>query len=259
MHVSSHLVGPLRHVELSLTQEQPERDLIETVRLTTGTIWHQILADELGQSRVIVVNETTLDDGLPQGWTGRADFNVYIPSLLKLYDEDARWRVIDFKTCRPEKIPYLIKEGIQEEHFWQASSYHMAFSNLGFDVDDEVSVYYLPLFKSGNPICNQSLLLSANAIDPSTLWATMCERRDSVEEFLVGKRELSPIPERQQKLFKVGDDAFDLKLVPHWSAKYCRYEGCGCNTVGTTKIGSFRNGVYRARDGYQTVSPEVFP
>jgi hypothetical protein len=55
---------------------------------------------------------------------------------------------------------------------------------------------------------------------------------------------------------------FDVKLVPHWSTRFCDWTApyCDCSSQGTTKIGQYDlEALYTPRKGFDEILPNVSP
>lgn len=261
LHVSSHLTAPLRHIQLEFSNVPMKRDLVDSLRLVTGTLWHVALSDALARSDFVVLLDTKVDEGLPKGWSGKLDCAVLNNGL---------WEIMDFKTARGEKIKFLLDDegGVQEEHLYQVSAYRHALANMLGNVSEIVHVCYIPL----NRIPDKALgtyVYSGKALPKSHIWSLMSKKADGLHEYLAQKASLASIPERSQKLFRNKLGGYDLKLVPHWTSKYCPFtdKDCGCRNQSTNKIGEFRRKqikdlamwAYYPRKEYAHIEPEVFP
>lgn len=283
LHASTDLVGPLRHTMLRMAgaPERPET-WGSLVTLRIGKELHDWFEEALRLSRKPVMTEVSITDGLPQGWTGTADILLW----------SAKYRgfiLYDLKTQKGESLQYIERDGAKTEHIWQASAYWHALVQMGLPMVDRAGIIYLPKnedYSAEEPI--EPKLAIVKPIKRETLWQEMYRRQDMVDTYLRSlpageglisyQRDpsnmfflndmLAPPEARVQRMFK-NKDIWEIKLVPHWTAQFCRYDDelcdCGHNLSGnkTTKIGQFvktpAGWVYEARKGYELVEPEVKP
>lgn len=203
-----------------------ENDLASDFRMKLGTLAHSWLE---GVFRGLpVMQEVKMDDGLPEGWSGTADMFVW--------QRDEGFLLVDFKTCKPEAMQWLERDGIKHEHHAQASAYWMAADNLGLPLVREYAVLYLPTgqMPPGKPQVEPLLLRST----PDTrVWGVMEERWRLTQEYLGTlpsdedpqsswlldeylTSDLAPVQERVQKLMR---RTGDVCLTPHWSAASVSY------------------------------------
>lgn len=272
LYLSSHLVSSLRHVQLEFAGAPMKGEtFMSLLTMQTGTLWHEYIAEQLRRKRLPVMQEVSISPYLPEGWGGTVD--------LVVFNEDTqRWHVVDIKTTTGEAIESLQAGGPKDAHVWQVSAYHMALSEMGFDLDPDVSLYYLP--KNNVPRKEvEPFLKTFRPIDGGTVAYHMGERKSLIDAYLEEVKRLygtlnqsypstemlinellAPPQERIQKLFrdrKTG--TAELKLVPHPSTRYCPFdvELCDCSTQGQTKIGEYDQlGIYIPRRGFEHVEPE---
>ena len=209
------------------------------------------------------MQEVKMDGGLPTGWSGTADLFVWDP-------EQEGFRLVDFKTTKPEGIQWIERDGIKHEHHAQASAYWMAAQNLGLPMVREYGVLYLPTGQLPPNKPQVAPLLLRSTPDPR-VWGVMEERWRLTETYLDDLPEtwdpawlspsLAPVQDRVQKLMKADHKGWrDVILVPHWSAAFCPFDDelCDCNQAGTTKIGYYNvDGEYVPRKGYEDIEPRV--
>src|SRR6266705_1570842 len=124
LHASGDLVGPLRHSQLKLAgAPYKETPLAQQIRLETGTMWHKRMHDAIVATGTPFMQEVTLNQWLPEGWGGTADW--------LLWDDDyPGYRLRDLKTIKPEGLRWVLN-GAKEEHIWQASAYWHALDAAG--------------------------------------------------------------------------------------------------------------------------------
>jgi hypothetical protein len=269
LHPSSHLLAPLRHVQLELAgAPKVESELLSDITLETGTMWHKRVEGMLLNRHVEVMVEVDLTKGLPGGWSGTADYVWRTPN---------GWVLGDLKTIKGEGIPFVV-DSPKEDHIWQASAYYWALDNLGYNLADEFFILYLP--KNDIPRTPVAPVFHEwSPIPREEVWERMQDRKLLVDAYLDGlppnkgayldadnriyltEALADPAP-REQKLYrKTRSDDYEVKLVPHWTSRYCPFpdELCDCSQQGTTKIGEWRGGGYWPRKGYEQYEPEVRP
>lgn len=266
LHASSHLLAPMRHVQLELAgAPQKPRDLVGDVRLKTGTFWHSWF-EQLFRGQP-VMTEVKLDRWMPEGWSGTADW--------LFYDPDYKAFVLgDLKTIKGEGLHWIESKGAKQEHLWQLSAYYHALVAAGIPMVKGFAVFYLPM----NAVSDKKLMPSVQECEVLPEWqvrGAMEHRWDVVQEYLASivapplelgdyvTDLLHPIPPREQRLLWSSKQAvWEVKLVPHWSSMFCPFDDelCPCGADGTTKIGEYGlDAVYRPRKGYEEVAPSVVP
>ena len=261
LYLSSHLISSLRHVQLEFAgAPMKSESFMSLLTMQTGTLWHEYIAETLRNKRLPVIQEVSVSPYLPIGWGGTVD--------LMVFNEDSfKWHIIDIKTTTGEAIESLQAGGPKDAHVWQVSAYHMALGRMGFPLDNEVSLYYLP--KNHVPRKEvEPFLKTFTPINDEVVWAHMRTRKHFVYEYLelytktkeFSNDLLAPVQDRVQKLFRDRKEGTsELKLVPHFSARYCPFDNdlCDCSEQGQTKIGEYDQlGVYIPRKGYEDVEPE---
>lgn len=289
LHPSGDLVGPLRHTQLRLAgAPYKENSIASAVRLKTGTFWHNWLGETLERKGVPVMREVRMNQHLPSGWGGTADFFFW-------NHEYGAFVLADLKTIKGEGIKWIDKDGMKDEHLWQLSAYYWAAVQSGMPIVDRLVVPYLPMnedYKADEPL--EISVQEAVPLPYEKVWGRMEERRQAVDTYLaeftktrtfgvetVGPEfwindKLAPPMERVQKLMK-NKEKWDVVLVPHWSAMFCPFNDslCPCSTLGTTKVGQWvkheagamndhvtaaiGGWLYEPRAGYQSYEPEVAP
>jgi hypothetical protein len=273
LHASGDLVGSLRHSQLGFVGAPTlPRHLVEDIRLRTGTMWHEYIGSLLTAAGVPYMAEVALAPWMPEGWSGTAD-------LIFWHPEYEAWVLVDIKTMKGEGLQWVEKDGMKEEHLWQASSYWHALVAAGFPMLDKFGILYLPMnMVYGESMPNPSIQ-EGTPISWDTLGPVMEERHRACREYadslivedgaylIEDNAYLAPEQERVQKVFWAGSkkpQQWDVKLVPHWSAQFCPYpdELCNCRNGKQEKIGhwSVETGslVWTPRKGYN-IEPQVEP
>jgi hypothetical protein len=267
LHCSSHLTAPLRHVQLEMAGAPTVGEsLASTVRMKTGTLWHTWFADSLRAKGVPGMFEVKLDQWLPEGWTGTADWIIWD-------NEYQAFRLMDLKTTKGGGIPWIHRDGAKEDHLWQLSAYWHALAKMGIPLVEEFGVFYLPMDDVGNDPTYQP----CNPLPLDTLLDTMFGRLYDVKQYLNSIRiiysphegylltdALAEPPERVQSLVKISGDVL---LKPHWKSLYCPFseELCPCRTYPKQeKIGHWVTWpddkvTYVPRKGYEDIEPKVKP
>lgn len=289
LHASSDLTGSLRHVQLrALGVPAKPSSIASQIRLMTGTLWHRWLQELLVRKGIRVWTEIKLDEYLPDGWSGTADYVFYHP-------EYEAFVLGDLKTTKGESIFFVNRDGAKEEHIWQLSSYFHGLVAMGLPMVEQVGVLYLPMNDISSGDSPDPTLQEVKPLDESVVWKRMTERAFSVQRVreqiaaegyhVVGNGPLdisewnphkdnsklleslttflAPEQERIQKLVWDGRKSiFNVVLTPHWSAAYCDWEPpiCQCSLQGTTKIGQYDlDGTYTPRKGYEDTEITVTP
>jgi hypothetical protein len=257
------------------------------ITLQTGRFWHDFYGDLLLKRGIPFMQEVDLQPWLPTGWGGRADWLFYNP-------EYQAFALGDLKTKKGEGMRYTIDGGVSPEYLWQLSAYWYACRNMGLPLVEGFAVLYLP--KNDTPDKYEHIepmLFECKLIPEDQILPEMERRRVRVNEYqqymnddlmTVDQRKsvssigeeyryslaeiylndvLEPEMPREQKYWwQKKTQTFDVKLVPHWTSRYCPYpdEICACNRQGTTKIGEYRlDGLYKPRKGYEDIEPLVRP
>ena len=257
-----------------------DSELVSDIRLMTGTMWHRYIEQLLHDRGIKVETEINVTPGLPEGWSGTADWLFWHP-------EFEAWVLGDLKTMKGEGIKWVHREGAKLEHIWQLSAYFWALVEMGFPMVKGFAVLYLPMNDTTDKLDEiEPTLQECEPWPREVVWGQMQARRQMVDEYLEafdkadqGFRDLEPYlnnklaPEQdrvQAVYWNKARGVFDVKLVPHWSSAYCPFpdELCACNQQGTTKIGEwvFRDHYdgdpfvdYITRKGYDEYDPQVSP
>ena len=269
LHASGDLVGSLRHSQLGFVGAPTlPRHLVEDIRLRTGTMWHEYIGSLLTAAGVPYMAEVALTPWMPEGWSGTAD-------LIFWHPEYEGWVLVDIKTMKGEGLQWVEKDGMKEEHLWQASAYWHALVNAGFPMLDKFGILYLPMnMVYGETMPPNPSVQEGTPIPEDTIIPLMQERYEACREFAEStdgdgeltaaqgfmlyrmgelgaelgwlvhafEDKLAPVQERVQKLFWAGKakpNQWDVKLVPHWSAQFCPYpsELCDCREGKVEKVG----------------------
>lgn len=283
LHCSSDILGSLRHAQLKLAGAPTiQTELVDDIRLKTGTMWHELLRDYFINDGLALMAEVRLGKYLPEGWDGTADW--------LFWDFERRCFVLgDLKTTKGEGMYYIEQEGAKADHIAQLSAYYHALRDSGMPLRKGFFVLYLPMNQDSDGrlerveplkvecvpmardvlhgIMNERWSLSKNYL--VSVAASVAERRDyqareHPETYVTDG--LAPPLEREQKVFwdrKSG--RYDVKLVPSWRTRFCPFDAafCDCSTQGTTKVGHFTYNegeiVYEPRRGFEEVAPISAP
>lgn len=265
LHASSDLVGSLRHTQLRAigAPTRPERTA-SMFRNMTGTLWHKYVESLLRDNGVQIETEVKLDEWMPEGWSGTADYIFYHPGY-------EAYVLGDLKTVKAENMFFVSRDGAKDEHIWQLSLYFWALVEKGLPMLNSVGVLYIPFFDTKIDTQSPSPALMEVSPLPQEIVLERAESRfKAVREVREGLTRgesleslLAPEQERMQKLIWEGKrSVFNVVLVPHWSAAFCDWDEpyCTCRDQGTTKIGHYDlEGEYIPRKGYEDVKPVVKP
>jgi hypothetical protein len=258
LHASSDLTGSLRHVQLRLgNAPKKKRTAASSIRLAHGWLWHEWFHKTLISKGVPFFHELNLSNFMPTGWSGTADWVFWHPDYHAFI-------LGDLKTAKGESIYWINQRGAKEEHIWQLSAYYHALVQMGLPLVKGFGVMYWPM----NDVEGETPVPTLEDCEPLTediVLGRMIERWLAAKPFLGewSVDDLAPEQEREQKLLwnkKMG--VFDVKLVPHWSTRFCDWNApyCNCSSQGVNKIGQFDlEGCYHPRKGYEDVSASVFP
>ena len=258
------MVGSLRHVMLRMAgAPEKQNDIVTDTILEIGTLMHKRIAEAFVALGLPFMQEVKLNQWLPDGWGGTADWIFYHPQYEAFV-------LGDLKTTTGEGIPFVAREGIKESHHHQLSAYWHALAHMGLPMVKGVGVLYLPKNRAKNTK-TEPLLVEAEPLEAEYLDSLMRERREAVDVYLfdVLMANQSPASEPeflvdslappQDRVLKVvwNRDKYDVKLVPHWSAQFCPYDDdlCDCDQQGETKVGEYTRDGYTPRKGYEQVNP----
>ena len=268
LYCSGDLIGSLRHAQLKVAgAPRLESDFVSEIRLRTGTLWHDYIAELLVGRGATFMQEVRLSDWLPEGWGGRADHLIW--------DSEARcFDLWDVKTVKGEGLAW-VSDSVKDEHLWQGSAYWHALRVGQFPMRKTFNILYLPITDAGH---GDPIVQECKPLPKEKLWGVMESRwaatgaaldaltanyinGQPVVDYVNDK--LAPPMERIQKLYKNGDK-YELKLVPHWSTRFCPFpdELCDCNTQGTTKVGEWLmqdEWTYSPRKGYEDTHADLKP
>jgi hypothetical protein len=257
LHSSGDLVGSLRHTQLRIAGvPKVRRTIASYIRLAHGTLWHDWFHGVLDRSGIPFKSEIKLNEWMPEGWGGTADWLIWNP-------EYEAWCLSDLKTTKGESIFWIQRDGAKKEHIWQVSSYWHALAASGIPLVKGFAVMYWPMNETSDSVDVQPTVIECEPIPADVIIPVMEDRKARVDAYLAGAEELAPEMEREQKYtWNKATRVFDLKLVPHWSTRFCEYseEYCTCKNQGTTKIGHFQtDGEYIPRSGYEAYEPSMYP
>lgn len=275
-HASSHTTGSLRHAQLDVAGA-PKRisPLLSEITLKTGTMWHEWLHNTLRRLGVPYMAEVNMTPWLPDGWAGTLDALFWHPTLKAFV-------LTDFKTQKGEGMRFIRRDGAKVEHIAQASAYWHAARKMGVPLAKKVGVLYLPKNDTKNKDeLIEPLLVDFEPLPVRALHADMKKRWGRISEYVTSlggqpghpvnvtslegwlTDALEPVQEREQRIYydrQLG--IHEVKLVPHWSAGFCKFPEalCDCSSQGTTKIGFYdTDGEYVPRPGYEDIEPTVEP
>lgn len=270
LHCSGDLVGSLRHTMLHAAgAPSRENDVVSSIILETGTLWHRRVGQILVDAGVPFMQEVKLTPWLPEGWGGTADWIFWHP-------EYQAFVLGDLKTTAGEALPHIEREGIKNEHLHQLSAYWYALRDMGLPLVKGLGVLYFPKNRAKS-YDTHPVVIEGQPLDEDYMMDLMKVRRELANEYLISVKyrhpqmfngellltdKLAPPIERVLKtVWNAGQ--WDVKLVPHWSAQFCPYDDelCDCNTTGETKVGQYQAGydeiVYIPRKGYEDIEPPV--
>lgn len=261
-----------------------EDELVSSIRLRTGTMWHSYFNDLFVNEGLAAMGEVRLNRWLPEGWGGTADW------LFWDFDKRA-FRLGDLKTTKGTGMRYIETQGVKAEHRYQLSAYYHALATAKVPLVRAPFVCYLPMDRDPEAQ-TEPLLIEFEPVPKDELWELMESKWDACQRYLMaiddererfsletGKHpmdyptdddvlnsELAPPPEREQKLYwDKKAQQYDVKLVPDWRTKFCPFpvQLCDCSEQGSTKIGHYKmtdKGIeYVARKGYENVVPLLSP
>lgn len=273
-HPSSHLIGSVRHAALEVAgAPQNPRPVIDQIVLETGTLWHARIAGIMSRLGIPIMQEVNITPWLPKGWAGTLDALVWSPA-------DKGFVLCDYKTIKGAGLKYVARNGAKIEHQAQASVYWHAAVKMGLPMVKKLAVIYIPKDQSGSDLI-EPLQVQFEPMPRAALHKDMEGRWGTISSYITSlggtpgqpievktlsgwiTDALPPTQEREQRLFYDKATGFtEVKLVPHWSAAYCRFpvELCDCSTQGVTKIGFYdETGEYVPRVGYEKIKPLVSP
>jgi hypothetical protein len=269
LHPSGDLIGSLRHAQLTAAgAPKLDSELVSDIRLMTGTLWHRWVEDLLTAKGIRFQSELSVNPGLPEGWSGTADW-------LFWSDHYEGWVLGDLKTTKGEALRWIRRDGAKEQHIWQASAYWHALVEMGYPMVDGFGILYWPM--NDTPDKDEVIEPSLEECAPlprDLVWGVMEERWALTSAYLRTVDSgcgfagyltdaLADEQERVQKWYWNGTQSvFDVKLVPHWSTAYCPFpnELCSCSEQSSNKIGHYTlDGEYVPRRGYEEFVPVVSP
>jgi hypothetical protein len=291
LHCSSDLVGSLRHSMLTAAgAPRIEEGFVRGLAVDIGDVFHKRVANLLVSKGVPFMQEVRLNQWLPEGWAGTADWIFFHP-------EYQAFVLGDLKTNKGEGIKWLAS-GPKDEHLHQVSAYWYALRDMGLPLLKGFGILYLPK----NEVVGERvepILHEREPLDEGYMRELMESRWAATELYLSdvarSRHEwfedqvplylhdtLAPAQDRVQRYFWNGtQNVFDVKLVPHWSAAYCPFptELCDCREQKPEKIGHWHKQSeqdakmqgyetwvrgwdwveYKPRKGYEAIEPLVKP
>lgn len=268
LHCSSDICGCIRQAQLrcaGISSDGIDRDFAgsfaSSAPMTTGTMWHELIASAVTNNFRYVHTEIVVDSGLPAGWTGTAD--ALVTDTL-----NSPFTLVDFKTTKGEGIQYIEKDGAKKEHIMQISAYYHALADMGFSLAEEALVLYLPMNAVPRSVVRPSLQW-VSPVNETVLFSDMKGKTFDVSAYcrtyeetgLILNDALHGPMDMEQKMFWSSKlNAWEVKIVSPWQTQYCPYDPplCACSDRGTEKIGEFHKTVWKPRSGY-SIEPTVHP
>lgn len=224
-----------------------------------GTLWHEWWHKTLIERGVPFFHELKLTSFMPEGWSGTADWVFWHP-------EYQAFVLGDLKTAKGEAIYWINRNGAKTEHIWQLSAYYYALLAMGLPMVKGFGVMYWPMNDTSDGDLVLPTLQECDPLPEDVVLGRMVERFQACDKFWHGPWELddlAPEIDREQKLlWNKTQGVFDVKLVPHWSTRFCDWEApyCNCRNQGTTKVGHYKlDEEYVPRKGYEDILPTVVP
>lgn len=263
LHASSDLCQPLRYVQLRAAGA-PEvgRSIASNIRLLHGTLWHEWFHQTLQSAGIRFRFEEKLDEYMPEGWSGTADWIFWHPSY-------SAWVLGDLKTIKGEGIHWINQGGAKSDHIWQLSAYWHALAAKGDPLVEGFGVMYWPMNDTSDSVDIVPTMQECTPLPESAVVTRMVERSQAVESYLRAvtrtgeylNDELADLPPREQKvLWNGGMSVFDVKLVPTWYERFCDFSEELCPRRGSEKVGHYTlEGEYVPRSGREEVEPTVSP
>lgn len=262
LHASSDLSQPLRYVQLRAAgAPQTQRSIASSIRLLHGTLWHEWFHSALLKSGIKFRYEEKLDDYMPPGWSGTADWIFWHPSY-------EAWVLGDLKTTKGEAIHWITKDGAKDEHIWQLSAYWHALAAKGEPLVEGFGIMYWPMNDTRETVEILPTVQDVVPLPAIDVYSRMQERSYAVDEYLRYRKEgeyltdwLAEMPPREQKLiWNKEQNGFDVKLVPLWYEAYCDFDETLCPQRGSEKIGHYTlEGEYVPRKDREDIEPTVAP
>ncbi len=263
LHCSSDLTSPLRFVQLgAIGAPKVQRPIVQDIRMFHGTLWHEWFHSVLEKTGIDFRYEVKLDEYLPEGWSGTADWLFYHPTY-------EAWVLGDLKTVRGEGMFWLDKDGAKDTHIWQLSAYWHALASAGIPLVKGFGIMYWPMNDTNDGVDITPVMHDCQPIEQDELYATMAAISESVDNYRTVYAEtgeylnpaLAPMPEREQKFYwNKQQGVFDVKLVPVWYERYCDFDDTLCPRSKTNKIGHYTlEGEYVPRKDYEDVTVTVRP
>lgn len=255
LHASGDLVGSLRHAQLRAAGAPTVvSDIVADVRMRTGTLIHHDF-ERIFRGRPVML-EVKLDEYMPTGWSGTADWIAWNA-------ERKAFVLGDLKTAKAEGIPWIIRDGIKDSHQHQLSAYWYALRKMGLPLVRGYAVMYLPITQDvREPV--QPTLQEADPLPEDYMMELMADRWGQTSAYLLEVAQalesevkgterflqpsLAPVQEREIRTYwnkavskakGVETPGVEVKLVPNWSTSYCDYpnELCDCRTQKPEKLG----------------------
>jgi hypothetical protein len=156
----------------------------------------------------------------------------------------------------------------------------------GLPLIKQIGVYYLPMSESrGDDV--EPILVTFDPLPKEQFDQLVAGRTDAVSEYVASlpfgsndlpfsvaaptppedptvylTDKLAPVQGRVLKwIYFKTKDLWELKLVPHWSTRYCDYPDilCDCRRQGENKVGHMVGSTYVPREDYEHIEPLELP
>lgn len=229
-----------------------------------GTLWHDWFHSILVKAQVPFMFEVKLDDVMPEGWSGTADWVFYNPNRNA-------YVLGDLKTAKGEALYWINSKGAKEEHIWQLSAYWHALVKQGWPMIKGFGIMYWPMNDAGGNTPIEPIVQDCNPLPEDIVIGRMEERWALCKAYLhevektgeLVNPALADEIEREQRIsYDKNRGIFNVSLYPHWSTAFCPYDPpyCACREQSVTKIGHYSlEGEYSPRKGYEVIAPLVRP
>jgi hypothetical protein len=219
-------------------------DQAQLTTLLVGTLMHSFLTGAWEGSEWEGIEarcEQKMGAGMPKGWQGTADLLLGQFGDGKLSEPE--WTLIDYKTIKGANVQYLDPDKPKRGYHMQASSYWHAAKALGYRMNPELCILYIPVSAAPWKQVEPPIAHWADPLPEKEVFGEMRRRSLILKHYLQAKADgLDPLagvgldpryvpkPEQPVQTSKYNKKTKQTEVTegPSWLVNYCNSPVCVC-------------------------------